>query len=152
LCTSFELINGARALDRGARERRRTVNEEIRRRRLAGGLAVLVAALITVSCASARPMADSKVGQADRAVVDAQQAGATANASMELTTAQNKLKDAQAAIAKRDYEEAIKLADQSTVDADYARAKSINQRTNKAIEEMKQNQQVLRQELERLPQ
>ena len=29
-----------------------------------------------------KPMADSKVGQADRAVVDAQQAGATANASM----------------------------------------------------------------------
>jgi Domain of unknown function (DUF4398) len=113
---------------------------------------VLVAALIATSCASARPMADSKVGQADRAVVDAQQAGATANASMELTTAQNKLKDAQAAIAKRDYEEAIKLADQSTVDADYARAKSINQRTSKAIEEMKQSQQVLRQELERLPQ
>ena len=71
---------------------------------------------------------------------------------MELATAQNKLKDAQAAVAKRDYQEAIKLADQSTVDADYARAKSINQRTNKAIEEMKQSQQVLRQELERLPQ
>jgi hypothetical protein len=37
-------------------------------------------------------------------------------------------------------------------DADYARARSASERTRKAIDEAKQNIQVLRQELEKMPQ
>lgn len=128
------------------------MNEESRRRRVARMAAGLVAALIAVGCASLGPTANSKAVQAERAIDEAQQAGATPAASIDLKTAQDKLKDAQAAIAKGDYEQAIKSADQSAVDADYARARATNQRVTKTVDDMKQNMQTLRQELERLPQ
>jgi hypothetical protein len=71
---------------------------------------------------------------------------------MELKMAEDKLKEAQAAVTKGDYEQASSLADQATVDADYARARATNQRVTKTLDDMKQNIQVLRLELERLPQ
>lgn len=128
------------------------MNQWIRRRGFDGICAGLIAAAIATGCASARPMANTKVSQAGRAVDEAQQAGATTSASMDLKMAEDKLKDAQAAVTKGDYEQASALADQSTVDADYARARVTNQRVTKTLDEMKQNIQVLRLELERLPQ
>lgn len=128
------------------------MNERILRRGFDGICAGLIAAVIATACSSAGPMANTKVSQAGRAVDDAHQAGATTSASMELKMAEDKLKDAQAAVTKGDYEQASTLADQATVDADYARARATNQRVTKMLDDMKQNIQVLRQELERLPQ
>jgi Domain of unknown function (DUF4398) len=109
-------------------------------------------ALVAVGCASARPLASIKVTQAERAIDEAQQSGAVTTAPTELRTAEDKLKEAQAAMAKGDYDTAMRLADQAAADADYARARATNVRVTKAVDEMKQNIQVLRQELERLPQ
>jgi Domain of unknown function (DUF4398) len=128
------------------------VNERIRRRGFDGICTGLIAAAIAAGCASAAPMANTKVAQAGRAVEEARQAGATTSASMDLKMAEDKLKEAQEAVTKRDYEEASALADQATVDADYARARVTNQRVTKTLDDMKQNIQVLRLELERLPQ
>jgi len=79
-------------------------------------------ALVAAGCASARPLASTKVAQAERAIDEAQQSGAVTTAPTELRTAEDKLKDAQAAMAKGDYDTAIRLADQAAADADYARA------------------------------
>ena len=73
------------------------MNERIRRRGFDGICAGLIAAAIATGCASARPMANTKVSQAGRAVDEAHQAGATTSASMDLKMAEDKLKDAQAA-------------------------------------------------------
>ena len=121
------------------------------RHRLAA-LSVGLIALVAVGCASARLLASTKVTQAERAIDEAQQSGAVTTAPTELRTAEDKLKEAQAAMAKGDYDTAMRLADQATADADYARARATNMRVTKAVDEMKQNIQALRQELERLPQ
>jgi chromosome segregation ATPase len=122
------------------------------RRHRPAALSVGLIALVAAGCASARPLASTKVTQAERAIDEAQQSGAVTTAPTELRTAEDKLKEAQAAMAKGDYDTAMRLADQATADADYARARATNMRVTKAVDEMKQNIQALRQELERLPQ
>ena len=123
------------------------------RRRLGDGLAwIVLAALTLTGCASSGPLASTKVAQADRAIDEAQQSGASISAPVELRTAEDKLKAARAAMAKKDYDEAIRLAEQAAVDADYARARAGNERVKRTADEMRQNIQTLRQELERLPQ
>jgi hypothetical protein len=121
------------------------------RHRLAA-LSLGLIALVAAGCTSARPLASAKVTQAERAIDEAQQSGAVTTAPTELRTAEDKLKEAQAAMAKGDYDTAMRLADQAAADADYARARATNVRVTKAVDEMKQNIQALRQELERLPQ
>jgi hypothetical protein len=70
----------------------------------------------------------------------------------ELRTAMDELRDAQAALASGDYDRAMRLADMASADADYARARSINQRVTTSVDEMRQNIKTLREELDRLPQ
>jgi hypothetical protein len=50
-----------------------------------------------------------------------------------------------------DHERVIRLADEATIDAEYARARAANQRVNSLADEMGQSIKALRQELERLP-
>lgn len=123
------------------------------RRRLGGGLAWIVLATLTATgCASNGPLASTKIGQAERAVDEAQQSGAAISAPVELRTAEDKLKAAQAAMGKQDYGLAIRVAEQAAVDADYARARAVNERVKRMADDMRQNIQTLRQELQRLPQ
>ena len=110
-----------------------------------------LAALSVVGCASHGPLAGAKIAQAERAVDDAQQAGAAVSAPLELRAAQDKLKTAQAAAAKGKNDQAIRSAEQAAVDGDYALALAANHRVNTLANEMGQHVKVLRQELERLP-
>ena len=110
-----------------------------------------VVALSAVGCASHGPLANAKVTQAERAVEDAQQAGAAVSAPLEFRSAQDKLKAAQEAMAKGKHERAIRAAEQAAIDGEYARALASNQRVNAMSDEMNQYINVLRQELERLP-
>jgi hypothetical protein len=114
-------------------------------------LCLTLAALSAVSCASHGPLATAKVAQAERAVEDAQQAGAAVSAPLEFRTAQDKLKAAQTAMTKGNHERAIQSAEQAAIDGEYARALAANQRVNTMSDEMNQYIKVLRQELERLP-
>jgi hypothetical protein len=113
---------------------------------------IALAALSVVGCASHGPLASAKVTQAERAIEDAQQAGAAVSAPLEFRTAQDKLKAAQAAMTKGNHERAIRSAEQAAIDGEYARALAANQRVNTVADEMGQYIKVLRQELERLPQ
>jgi hypothetical protein len=116
-----------------------------------GALWAALAALSIVGCASHGPLASAKVSQAERAVEEAQQAGAATNAPLELRTAQDKLKAAQAALAKGKHDQAVRAAEEATVDGEYARAVAALQRANTNADEMGQYINVLRQELERQP-
>jgi hypothetical protein len=116
-----------------------------------GAVWVALAALSIVGCAKHGPLASAKVSQAERAVEEAQQAGAAISAPLELRTAQDKLKAAQAALAKGKHEQAVRAADEATVDGEYARAVAAQQRATTNADEMGQYINVLRQELERLP-
>ena len=124
-----------------------------RRRQWWGGIGVGMTALLVAGCASgSESLASMKMGQAQRAVSDATQANASVNAPVEFKQAEDKLTAAQAAVREKDYKEAVRLAEEVQADADYARAKSMNARSTKMADEMRQNIQTLRNELERLPQ
>ena len=115
-------------------------------------VSIALAALWAVGCASSvDPLASAKVAQAERAVDDAQQAGAGVSAQLEFRTAQDKLRAAQTALAKGKNDQAIRFAEQAAVDGEYARALAAKQRANTMADEMGQYNKVLRQELERLP-
>lgn len=128
------------------------MNQWMRRRLGVGLLWIVLAVPVAIGCASQGPLANTKVSNAQRAVDEAQQAGAAVSVPVELRTAEDKLKAAQLAVSKGDYEQAIASADQAAVDADYARARAVNERIKKMADEMQRNIQTLRQELERLPQ
>jgi len=122
-------------------------------RRLARGLVwIAIATPLAAGCSSNAPLASTKLAQAERAVDEAQQAGAAVSVPVELRTAEDKLKAARAAMANKDYDQAIKVAEQAAVDADYARARAANERVKRMADEMRANIQTLRQELDRLPQ
>lgn len=110
-----------------------------------------LAALVVVGCASLGPLANAKVSQAERSVEEAQQAGAAASAPLEFRTAQDKLTTAQTLMAKGKHDQAIRAAEQATVDGEYARAVAANQRGSTVADEMGQYIKMLRQEIERLP-
>jgi tetratricopeptide (TPR) repeat protein len=122
-------------------------------RRQWGGLTgTALAALMAAGCASGdAALANSKVSQAERAINEAKQGNAGVTAPVELKTAEDKLTAARASAAKGDYDEAMRQADQALVDADYARARATNTRVKKIADDMRQNIQTLRQELDRLP-
>jgi Domain of unknown function (DUF4398) len=129
------------------------MNQKTRRRLEMGLVWIVLAVPVATGCASSGgPLANTKVASAQRAVDDAQQAGAAVSVPVELRTAEDKLKAAQIAVSKKDYDQAIAAADQAAVDADYARARASNERVKKMADEMRRNIQTLRQELERLPQ
>lgn len=122
-------------------------------RRFGSGLGwIALAAPLAVGCSSNGPLASTKLAQAERAVDEAQQAGAAVSVPVELRTAEDKLKAARTAMTQKDYDQAIRSAEQAAVDADYARARAVNERVKKMADEMRANIQTLRQELERLPQ
>jgi flagellar biosynthesis/type III secretory pathway protein FliH len=128
------------------------VNQRMRRL-LGRGLAwIVIAAPLAAGCAGNGPLASTKLAQAERAVDEAQQSGAAVSVPVELRTAEDKLKAARAAMANKDYDVAIRQSEQAAVDADYARARAVNERVKKMADEMRANIQTLRQELERLPQ
>jgi Domain of unknown function (DUF4398) len=104
-----------------------------------------------VGCASHKPVVSAKLAQAERAVDEAQQTGAPISAPAEFKTAQDKLRAAEAAMREGSHERAIRLADEATIDAEYARARAVNQRVNTLADEMGQSIKALRQERERRP-
>jgi hypothetical protein len=127
--------------------------DRVRQQTFGRTVGVVLAALTATGCASSEgPLSSAKVGQAERAVEEAKQANASVTAAAELKLAEDKLTAARAAMAKKEYKDAITQAEAALADADYARARSASERTRKAIDEAKQNIQVLRQELEKMPQ
>ena len=123
------------------------------RRQLGRGLAwIVITAPLAAGCSSNGPLASTKLAQAERAVDEAQQSGAAVSVPVELRTAEDKLKAARTALANKDYDQAIRGSEQAAVDADYARARAVNERLKKMADEMRANIQTLRQELQRLPQ
>jgi hypothetical protein len=140
-------------VSRGATpEERSTVNEQARcflRVRL---FSIGLAALSAVGCASHKPLASATITQAERAIDEAQEAGAAISAPAEFKTAQDKLKAAQASMAQGKHERAIRSAEEAAIDAEYARVRAVNQRANTRADEMGQYIRTLREEIERLPQ
>jgi hypothetical protein len=106
--------------------------------------------LLMSGCTTFATLPREKISEGEKALTEAKESNASLNAPVEFKAAEDKLAEAKAAFGKKDYEEATRLAEQASVDADYARAKGTSEKAKKKAEELRQNIKTLRQEIELL--
>ena len=108
----------------------------------------VLAVLILPGCASTGDMPREQMAVA-RAAVDRASGPAAAEAPVEVSQARDKLERANAAVARKDYDEARRLAEKAEVDANLAEAKSHSVRSDRALGEVREGIRQLREELAR---
>jgi septal ring factor EnvC (AmiA/AmiB activator) len=118
-------------------------------RPLAALAAVAALAVLTLAgCASTGDMPREEMAVA-RAAVDRAAGPAGADAPVEVSQARDKLERANAAVARKDYDVARRLAEQAEVDANLAEAKSHSARSDRALMEVREGIRQLREEIAR---
>ncbi|MES1982538.1 MAG: DUF4398 domain-containing protein [Pseudomonadota bacterium] len=110
---------------------------------------VLLAAVVTVGCASNTPPPTAQFEVAKAAITAAVTAGGSEFAPVELKSAQDKLDAANKAAVTKDYINARRLAEEAQVDAQLATAKARAAQSQKAVEAVQETNRVLREELNR---
>jgi hypothetical protein len=112
-----------------------------------------IASLMASGCAKTftHETSTTKMSVGEKAISVAKESNASIDAPAELKVAVDKLTAAKKALEKEDYETATRLAEQASVDADYARVKAISDKAKKATEERRQTVNTMRHEIERIP-
>lgn len=103
--------------------------------------------VVLVACASPPP--STNIAAARAAIVGAEKADAGRYAAPELAEARAKLAGAEAAVTSEHMPEALRLADESAVEADLANAKAGEAKALAVNADMKQGNAVLGDELQR---
>lgn len=106
------------------------------------------AVIFMAGCASA-PAPTAQMAVARAAVVDANSAGGSEFAPLQLKSATEKMAAAERAMADKDYVLARQLAEQAQVDAQLAGAAARTAKARKAADAVQEDSRVLRQELNR---
>lgn len=117
-----------------------------RGQRLASAFAIANLALLTACASTPPPNEQMAVG---KAAVERANGPAAAEAPIELAAARDKLAGANAAYAKKDYVLARQLAEQAEADATLAEAQARSERSGKALNEVREGIQQLRDEMAR---
>ena len=107
-----------------------------------------LAVLILPGCASTEHMPREEMAVA-RAAVDRASGPAAAEAPIEVSLAREKLERANAAVARKDYDGARRLAEQAEVDSNLAEAKSHSVRADRALGEVREGIRQLREAIDR---
>jgi uncharacterized sporulation protein YeaH/YhbH (DUF444 family) len=110
--------------------------------------AALAAAALLAGCASPPPTEPALTTSA-KALDTARSAGAQEYATAELAVANSKLEQARTLAAAGKAREALRLAEQAEVDAQYARAHAATERSARALGEVEASLRTLREELNR---
>jgi hypothetical protein len=102
-------------------------------------------ALICGACAS-QPKQETitQIAKTESTINQAEQLGAQENALPDLQQARDKLAEAKGAMQRKEDGQAIRLAQQAQVDAQYAAAKAQAEREQKAAAEVKQGVNTVR--------
>jgi hypothetical protein len=110
----------------------------------------MAASLFLISgCSSMKTPATADVAVSTAAVESAASAGATEFAPVEMDTAREKLRLANAAMVSKDYELASKLSNEAQVNAKLAQSKAQSAKAQAAANAIQENIRVLREELMR---
>ncbi|MGV3726306.1 DUF4398 domain-containing protein [Hydrogenophaga sp.] len=110
-------------------------------------LAVLT--LTLMACATRVPAPTQELALSRAAIESASRAGAAELAPSELNIALQKQAQADTAVGQEQYDRALMLASEVTVDARLAEAKARSSRANRAASELREGGRVLRQEINR---
>jgi hypothetical protein len=108
-----------------------------------------VASIMIAACSSEKVASRDAVQNSSNSVVEATSAGATDLAPREMGAAQEKLAQANKALADKDYKAARSLADEAQVDAKAAAAKANSIKAQQAAAAVQNDIRALREELDR---
>lgn len=101
-----------------------------------------------ISCASSRPPAED-IARAESTIKQAEQVGAQNYAPLEIREARKKLDRANNLVKEKEYEKARRLAEQAEVDAELAEAKTLSEKAQRAVRELRESIKALREEISR---
>ena len=110
--------------------------------------AIGLAAVVMAGCASA-PKPTEQIAVSNSAITNAARAGGTEYAPVEMAAARDKMARANQAMAKEDYEDARRLAEEAQVDARLAEKKAESAKARQAALAMSEDIRVLREEINR---
>lgn len=111
-------------------------------------LLAVAAASAVAGCAST-PMPTDRIALAERAVQDAERAGAVELAPVEMRNAREKLTAAQKAATEREAESTARLSEQAEIDAQVAEATARAEKSARAVSELEESLKALRRETQR---
>ena len=105
--------------------------------------------LATMLGCSSTPKPIAEMSAAKTALTAAESEESTKYAPVPMDRARQKLKRAESAMAKENYDEAKRLAEEAQADAELAQAIAAKSETDKAVSELENSIQVLREEIMR---
>lgn len=118
---------------------------------LAGGFALVILALFLSACASAPLPPTAALQAAESAIADADRARVADYALPELSEAREKLNAARVAVQDKEMTLALRLAQQSRLDAELASAKTELAKAQAVNDQMIKSIDTLEQEMQRKP-
>ncbi|MFH1704228.1 MAG: DUF4398 domain-containing protein [Nitrospirota bacterium] len=110
---------------------------------------VIFCGLLLCGCASTAVAPVEKITTVEKAIQEARDSNATVSAPLGLRHAEDKLKEAKAAMKEEEFEKARRLADEALIDANLAEATSRSVKAKKTTQEMRDDIDTLRHEIER---
>jgi Domain of unknown function (DUF4398) len=119
------------------------------RARLAPLAVTLAIGLAALSGCASTPAPTEQLAVAEAAVQRANTNATSESSAIELKVATNKLAAARQAMAGKDYELALRLAEQAEVDAEVAALRAQSARSRQAAQESKDASRVLSEEINR---
>lgn len=110
----------------------------------------LLGALLLAGCAGNSTIPAEKIAAAEKSIDQANQSDAASSAAVEFKSAQDHLFEAKAAMDRKDYDKASRLAESAAVDADLAQAKAATAKSKKAASDMRESVHTLKQQLNQM--
>lgn len=101
-----------------------------------------------ISCASTRPPTEH-IARSQSIINQAEQVGAENYAPLEIREARKKLERANELIEEKEYEKAKRMAEQAEVDAELAEAKTLSEKAQKAVRELRESIRIIKEEISR---
>ena len=110
-----------------------------------------IALLMLASCTSSGERPDAAIGKAEASIESAEQSGARQYGAAELDTARSKLTLAKVEAEQGDRAEALRLAEQAALDAQFAGAKGQTGKSREAAAQLRDSTETLKQEANQPP-
>ena len=104
--------------------------------------------ILLAACSSTKPPAE-KLTRTEAAISQAEQAGAEEYAPLEVREARKKLEKARELSEDEKYEEARRLAEQAEVDAELAEVKTLSEKAQNTVKQLRESIRLLQEEIQR---
>ena len=105
-------------------------------------------ALVLVSCASTKPPTQ-ELARTEAVINQADQVGAEEYAPLEIREARKKLQQARELESEEKYEKAKRMAIRAEVDAELAEAKTLSEKAQNAVKQLRESIKLLKEEIGR---